>query len=68
MHLLAMRFLLLGKIWKRIRWSLIVNLIKPASEFKSTSRLHNWMFGTLIALNIGIFLTLVSIVYSLLSK
>ncbi|WP_347343320.1 Bdr family repetitive protein [Borrelia puertoricensis] len=43
-------------------------LDKTASEFKSTSRLHNWMFGTLITLNIGIFLTLMSIVYSLLSK
>ncbi|UPA19154.1 Bdr family repetitive protein (plasmid) [Borrelia puertoricensis] len=43
-------------------------LDKTASEFKSTSRLHNWMFGTLITLNIGIFLTLMSIVYSLLNK
>ncbi|UPA11691.1 hypothetical protein bpSLO_001589 (plasmid) [Borrelia parkeri] len=43
-------------------------LDKATSEFKSTSRLHNWMFGTLITLNIGIFLTLMSIVYSLLSK
>ncbi|WP_246990036.1 Bdr family repetitive protein [Borrelia parkeri] len=43
-------------------------LDKTASEFKSTSRLHNWMFGTLITLNIGIFLTLISIVYSLLNK
>ncbi|WP_434757283.1 Bdr family repetitive protein (plasmid) [Borrelia puertoricensis] len=30
-------------------------------EFKSTSRLHNWMFGTLITLNIGIFLALMSL-------
>ncbi|WP_434757238.1 Bdr family repetitive protein (plasmid) [Borrelia puertoricensis] len=37
-------------------------------ELKSTLRLHSWMFGTLITLNIGIFLTLISIVYSLLSK
>ncbi|UPA11602.1 hypothetical protein bpSLO_001471 (plasmid) [Borrelia parkeri] len=37
-------------------------------ELKSTLRLHGWMFGTLITLNIGIFLTLMSIVYSLLSK
>ncbi|WP_247067723.1 Bdr family repetitive protein [Borrelia puertoricensis] len=43
-------------------------LDKTTSEFKSTSRLHNWMFGTLITLNIGIFLTLISIVYSLLNK
>ncbi|WP_247081302.1 apolipoprotein A1/A4/E family protein [Borrelia turicatae] len=37
-------------------------------ELRSTLRLHGWMFGTLITLNIGIFLTLMSIVYSLLSK
>ncbi|WP_281862303.1 Bdr family repetitive protein [Candidatus Borrelia fainii] len=37
-------------------------------ELKSTLRLHGWMFGTLITLNIGIFLTLMSIVYSLLNK
>ncbi|ANF34546.1 hypothetical protein A7978_05780 (plasmid) [Borrelia turicatae] len=37
-------------------------------ELKSTLRLHGWMFGTIITLNIGIFLTLMSIVYSLLSK
>ncbi|WP_434757247.1 Bdr family repetitive protein (plasmid) [Borrelia puertoricensis] len=43
-------------------------LDKTTSEFKSTSRLHNWMFGTLITLSIGIFLTLISIVYSLLNK
>ncbi|ANA44021.1 Bdr family repetitive protein [Borrelia hermsii] len=28
-------------------------------ELKSTLRLHNWMFGTIITLNIGIFLTLI---------
>ncbi|WP_247067691.1 Bdr family repetitive protein [Borrelia puertoricensis] len=50
------------------RMELDNKLDKTASEFKSTSRLHNWMFGTLITLNIGIFLTLMSIVYSLLSK
>ncbi|UPA14296.1 Bdr family repetitive protein [Borrelia turicatae] len=43
-------------------------LDKTASEFKSTLRLHGWMFGTIITLNIGIFLTLISIVYSLLSR
>ncbi|WP_434757258.1 Bdr family repetitive protein (plasmid) [Borrelia puertoricensis] len=43
-------------------------LDKTASEFKSTLRLHGWMFGTLITLNIGIFLTLMTIVYSLLNK
>ncbi|UPA11664.1 hypothetical protein bpSLO_001547 (plasmid) [Borrelia parkeri] len=36
-------------------------LDKATSEFKSTSRLHNWMFGTLITLNIGIFLALMSL-------
>ncbi|WP_434757309.1 Bdr family repetitive protein (plasmid) [Borrelia puertoricensis] len=43
-------------------------LDKTASEFKSALRLHGWMFGTIITLNIGIFLTLMSIVYSLLNK
>ncbi|AHH10026.1 hypothetical protein [Borrelia turicatae] len=28
-------------------------------EFKSTSRLHNWMFGTIITISIGILLTLI---------
>ncbi|UPA19212.1 hypothetical protein bpuSUM_001796 (plasmid) [Borrelia puertoricensis] len=37
-------------------------------ELKSTLRLHGWMFGTIITLNIGIFLTLISIVYSLLNR
>ncbi|WP_246990246.1 Bdr family repetitive protein [Borrelia parkeri] len=37
-------------------------------ELKSTLRLHGWMFGTIITLNIGIILTLISIVYSLLNK
>ncbi|ETZ17510.1 BDR-repeat family protein [Borrelia duttonii CR2A] len=41
---------------------------KAISEFKSTSRLHNWMFGTIITLNVGIFLTLISIIYSVLSR
>ncbi|AHH13217.1 BDR-repeat family protein (plasmid) [Borrelia hermsii YBT] len=36
-------------------------LDKTTSEFKSTLRLHNWMFGTLITLNIGIFLALISL-------
>ncbi|AHH13452.1 BDR-repeat family protein (plasmid) [Borrelia hermsii YBT] len=37
-------------------------------ELKSTLRLHNWMFGTIITLNIGILLTLISIIYSVLGK
>ncbi|UPA15864.1 hypothetical protein btBTE5EL_001602 (plasmid) [Borrelia turicatae] len=43
-------------------------LDKTTSELKSTLRLHGWMFGTIITLNIGIFLTLISIVYSLLNR
>ncbi|ANF34578.1 hypothetical protein A7978_05615 (plasmid) [Borrelia turicatae] len=43
-------------------------LDKTASELKSTLRLHGWMFGTIITLNIGIFLTLMTIVYSLLNR
>ncbi|UPA11573.1 hypothetical protein bpSLO_001449 (plasmid) [Borrelia parkeri] len=43
-------------------------LDKATSKLKSILRLHGWMFGTIITLNIGIFLTLMSIVYSLLNK
>ncbi|UPA14251.1 hypothetical protein bt91E135_001426 (plasmid) [Borrelia turicatae 91E135] len=43
-------------------------LDKTTSELKSPLRLHGWMFGTIITLNIGIFLTLISIVYSLLNR
>ncbi|AHH11957.1 BDR-repeat family protein (plasmid) [Borrelia coriaceae ATCC 43381] len=28
-------------------------------EFKSTLRLHNWMFGTIITICLGILLTLI---------
>ncbi|UPA12755.1 hypothetical protein bvRMA01_001094 (plasmid) [Borrelia venezuelensis] len=34
---------------------------KVTLELKSTLRLHGWMFGTLITLNIGIFLALMSL-------
>ncbi|WP_434757401.1 Bdr family repetitive protein (plasmid) [Borrelia puertoricensis] len=40
-----------------VRKDMEINKIK----FDSTSRLHNWMFGTLITLNIGIFLALMSL-------
>ncbi|ASJ27758.1 Bdr family repetitive protein [Borrelia turicatae] len=43
-------------------------LDKAILELKSTLRLHGWMFGTLITLSIGISLTLISIVYSLLNR
>ncbi|WP_247068230.1 Bdr family repetitive protein [Borrelia puertoricensis] len=43
------------------RMDLDNKLDKTASEFKSTLRLHGWMFGTLITLNIGIFLALMSL-------
>ncbi|AHH05916.1 BDR-repeat family protein (plasmid) [Borrelia miyamotoi FR64b] len=43
-------------------------LDKSSSELKGTLKLHGWMSGTLITLNVGIFLTLISIVYSLLNK
>ncbi|AHH04212.1 BDR-repeat family protein (plasmid) [Borrelia nietonii YOR] len=36
-------------------------------ELKSTLRLYNWMFGTPIALNIGIFLALISMLSKQLS-
>ncbi|AHH11676.1 Bdr family repetitive protein [Borrelia coriaceae] len=41
---------------------------KIVTEFKGRFNLHNWMFGTIITLNVGILLTLISIVYSLLNK
>ncbi|ASJ27766.1 Bdr family repetitive protein [Borrelia turicatae] len=40
-----------------VRKDMEINKIK----FDSTSRLHGWMFGTLITLNIGIFLALMSL-------
>ncbi|UGQ17905.1 hypothetical protein [Borrelia sp. RT1S] len=35
-------------------------------EFKGTLKLHNWMFGTIITLNIGLFLTPIPILYTVL--
>ncbi|AHH11468.1 DUF1640 domain-containing protein (plasmid) [Borrelia coriaceae] len=35
------------------------NLNKALSEFKSTSKIHHWMFGTIITIFIGILLTLI---------
>ncbi|AHH11610.1 Bdr family repetitive protein [Borrelia coriaceae] len=32
-------------------------------EIKSTLRLHNWMFGTIITISIGIFLTLMALIF-----
>ncbi|AHH11720.1 Bdr family repetitive protein [Borrelia coriaceae] len=37
-------------------------------KLESTLKLHNWMFGTIITLCTGIFLTLIGIIYSFLSK
>ncbi|AYE36980.1 hypothetical protein DB313_05635 (plasmid) [Borrelia turcica IST7] len=37
-------------------------------EIKSTLRLHNWMFGTIITLNLGLILTLIPILYTILKK
>uniref|UniRef100_UPI0004667271 Bdr family repetitive protein n=1 Tax=Borrelia persica TaxID=44448 RepID=UPI0004667271 len=38
------------------------------TKFDSTARLHKWMFGTIITINIGIFLALISIIYSVFGK
>ncbi|WKC58471.1 Bdr family repetitive protein [Borrelia sp. P9F1] len=35
-------------------------------EIKGTLKLHSWMFGTIITLNIGLFLTLVPLLYTVL--
>ncbi|WAZ72289.1 Bdr family repetitive protein (plasmid) [Borrelia miyamotoi] len=43
-------------------------LVKITSKLESSFKLHYWMFSTVITLFIGIFLTLISIVYSLLNK
>ncbi|AFI31884.1 Bdr family repetitive protein [Borrelia crocidurae] len=37
-------------------------------ELNSKLKLHNWMFGTIITLNVGIFLALISMIYSVLGK
>ncbi|ETZ17083.1 BDR-repeat family protein [Borrelia duttonii CR2A] len=41
---------------------------KFASEVKGTFRLHAWMFGTIITINVGIFLALISMLYALFIK
>ncbi|AHH05763.1 BDR-repeat family protein (plasmid) [Borrelia miyamotoi FR64b] len=43
-------------------------LVKITSKLDSSSKLHYWMFGTVITLFVGIFLRLISIVYSLLNR
>ncbi|AHH11278.1 hypothetical protein [Borrelia coriaceae] len=51
-----------------IESNLNVKIDKSISELKGTLNLHNWMLGTIIILNVGILLTLMSIVSSLLNK
>ncbi|WP_038368328.1 Bdr family repetitive protein [Borrelia duttonii] len=41
---------------------------KFASEVKVTFKLHVWMFGTIITINVGIFLALISMLYALFIK
>ncbi|AHH06980.1 BDR-repeat family protein (plasmid) [Borrelia crocidurae DOU] len=41
---------------------------KFASEVKGTFKLHAWMFGTIITINVGIFLALISMLYALFIK
>ncbi|WP_040132134.1 Bdr family repetitive protein [Borrelia crocidurae] len=41
---------------------------KFASEVKGTLKLHAWMFGTIITINVGIFLALISMLYALFIK
>ncbi|WAZ72773.1 Bdr family repetitive protein (plasmid) [Borrelia miyamotoi] len=43
-------------------------LIKITSKLESSSKLHYWMFGTVITLFVGTLLTLIPIVYSILNK
>ncbi|ACH94010.1 bdr protein (plasmid) [Borrelia duttonii Ly] len=41
---------------------------KFSSEVKGTFKLHAWMFGTIITINVGIFLALISMLYALFIK
>ncbi|ACH94146.1 Bdr family repetitive protein [Borrelia duttonii] len=41
---------------------------KFSSEVKGTLKLHAWMFGTIITINVGIFLALISMLYALFIK
>ncbi|ACH94151.1 Bdr family repetitive protein [Borrelia duttonii] len=41
---------------------------KFASDVKGTFKLHAWMFGTIITINVGIFLALISMLYALFIK
>ncbi|WP_025401048.1 Bdr family repetitive protein [Borrelia crocidurae] len=41
---------------------------KFASEVKGTFKLHAWMFGTIITINVGIFIALISMLYALFIK
>ncbi|WP_040132220.1 Bdr family repetitive protein [Borrelia crocidurae] len=41
---------------------------KFALEVKGTFKLHAWMFGTIITINVGIFLALISMLYALFIK
>ncbi|AHH05707.1 BDR-repeat family protein (plasmid) [Borrelia miyamotoi FR64b] len=43
-------------------------LIKITLKLESSSKLHYWMFGTVITLFVGTLLTLIPIVYSILNK
>ncbi|ETZ17540.1 BDR-repeat family protein [Borrelia duttonii CR2A] len=37
-------------------------------ELNSKLKLHAWMFGTIITINVGIFLALISMLYALFIK
>ncbi|WP_041177944.1 Bdr family repetitive protein [Borrelia duttonii] len=41
---------------------------KFASDVKGTFKLHAWMFGTIITINVGIFIALISMLYALFIK
>ncbi|WP_038368184.1 Bdr family repetitive protein [Borrelia duttonii] len=41
---------------------------KFSSEVKGTFKLHAWMFGTIITINVGIFIALISMLYALFIK
>ncbi|WP_038358595.1 Bdr family repetitive protein [Borrelia hispanica] len=41
---------------------------KFALDVKGTFKLHAWMFGTIITINVGIFLALISMLYALFIK
>ena len=55
-----------GLLLKNLEDRLNAKIDAVRTELRSTSNLIKWMFGTIITFNIGLFLTLIPILYTLL--